>query len=217
MKNYNTDLWSVVLAVALVLTLAVILMTTKREKPAEVSFSAEEIELIVSADSTMRVLDARDSADLAVLRKISSELTDEDLDSGLYEKLCSLMIATVTSDDNDGVGIAAPQTGICKRLVAVQRFDKENHPFEIYPNIRIIGTGEEQTVSTEGCLSVPDMKGDVLRYSSIRISYTDHASREKVEETVEGFTAVIFQHETDHLEGILYTDKIIGDDLSDKQ
>ena len=134
MKNYNTDLWSVVLAVALVLTLAVILMTTKREKPAEVSFSAEEIELIVSADSTMRVLDARDSADLAVLRKISSELTDEDLDSGLYEKLCSLMIATVTSDDNDGVGIAAPQTGICKRLVAVQRFDKENHPFEIYPN-----------------------------------------------------------------------------------
>ena len=62
----------------------------------------------------------------------------------------------------------------------------------------------------EGCLSVPGKKGAVPRYSKVVVSYKDPLTLKTVRETVEGFTAVIFQHETDHLEGVLYTDKVIS-------
>ena len=59
----------------------------------------------------------------------------------------------------------------------------------------------------EGCLSVPGLRGLVKRHSKIGISYTDISTLERVDEEVEGFTAVIFQHECDHLDGILYIDR----------
>ena len=65
----------------------------------------------------------------------------------------------------------------------------------------------EIVTGPEGCLSVPGLRGLVKRHSKIGISYTDLASKERVAEEVEGFTAVIFQHECDHLDGILYIDK----------
>lgn len=123
-----------------------------------------------------------------------------------YRRLEEKMIATVTSPEQDGVGIAGPQVGISRRIVAVQRFDKETEPFEVYPNIRIIERRGEKQDGNEGCLSVPGMKGTVPRYQDISISYTSTRTFKDTTENVKGFTAVIFQHETDHLDGIIYTD-----------
>lgn len=171
-------------------------------------FPDGEAELICEADSTMRVLTIEDSLDLAVLRASSQDLTWKMLLSDKFKRLSELMIATVTHPSQDGVGIAAPQVGINRRIVAVQRFDKTGEPFEIYPNIRIIWTADSLSTGPEGCLSVPDMRGDVARSTSIIIEYTDLNHMKTVRDTVSGFTAVIFQHETDHLDGILYTDRI---------
>jgi peptide deformylase len=107
------------------------------------------------------------------------------------------------------VGIAAPQIGINKRAVVVQRFDKPGEPFEAYPNIYIVECSEEKQKGPEGCLSVPDERHDVNRSTSVVISYYDIGKGEMVTETIEGFTAVIFQHEIDHLEGIIYTDRVL--------
>ena len=197
--------------------------------PGADQFSDREAELIRDADSIMRVLTIEDSLDLAVLRASSRDMSWEMLLSDEFKRLSELMIATVTHPSQDGVGIAGPQVGLNRRVVVVQRFDKEGEPFEVYPNVRIIWASDSLTAGPEGCLSVPGRRGEVLRSKEIAIEYTDLATMEglaatmspyqlrhhflstplpTVRDTISGFTAVIFQHETDHLDGILYTDRI---------
>ncbi len=228
-------------------------------------FTEDELALIHGADSIMRVLTIESPEDSLVLRTPCADFTAEALLSTDYERLCSLMVATVTHPSQDGVGIAGPQVGLSRRVVAVQRFDKEpvswggrtDYPFEVYPNIRIIWKSDSLAVGGEGCLSVPDRRGDVLRSTEIVIEYADvkalsggdfetptcsisnlssgsasdssasdkagNAASENqmknccmkhqggipmIRDTVRGFTAVIFQHETDHLDGVLYIDRI---------
>ena len=176
-------------------------------------FTKEELSLIHSADSIMRVLVVTDSLDNQVLRAQSTDLSEAALLSEDYSRLCELMLATVTHPSQDGVGIAAPQVGLNRRVVAVMRFDKEDAPFEVYANIRIVHRSETTVTETEGCLSVPDVSGDVVRAKEIEIEYVDmdklkNGQFAKKRETIYGFSAVIFQHEVDHLEGIIYTDRI---------
>lgn len=135
------------------------------------------------------------------------DFTPSQLQSWEFKVLAGKMVSTVTSPEQDGVGIAGPQVGVSRRVVAVQRFDKEGEPFEVYPNIRIVARRGEKVPGPEGCLSVPGKRGDVCRYRDIDIVYSlaDGTARDTLE-TVKGFTAVIFQHECDHLDGVLYTD-----------
>lgn len=207
------------------------------------NFSESEKALILGADSIMRVLTIADPADSIVLRALSADLSPEALLSDEFERLSELMIATVTHPSQDGVGIAGPQVGLNRRVVAVQRFDKEpvewdgriDHPFEVYPNIRIVWKSDSLAYGPEGCLSVPDRRGEVLRAREIIIEYADLAALRgdaeistgcyckeladscdckfgeavpMVRETIRGFTAVIFQHEVDHLNGVLYIDRL---------
>lgn len=179
----------------------------------EGTFTEKELSLINGADSIMRVLTIDRPDDLAVLRAQSEELSSETLSSEAFVRLCSQMTATVTHPSQDGVGIAGPQVGLNRRVVAVQRFDKEGEPFEVYGNIRIAAHHGEKAPGGEGCLSVPDRRGDVMRWQDIEIEYDAVFSEGKVtvqpaRERIQGFTAVIFQHETDHLDGVLYIDRL---------
>ena len=172
----------------------------------------KELKLINGSEGMMRVLTTDNPEDLKVLRAKSIDIPVEDLRSEAYKTLTDLMLATVTHPSQDGVGIAAPQVGLNRRVVAVQRFDKENEPFEIYPNIRIVWASDSLSSGPEGCLSVPNRRGEVMRSQEIIIEYADISRLEEkdfmVRDTVKDFTAVIFQHEIDHLEGILYIDKV---------
>jgi peptide deformylase len=179
----------------------------------EGAFTEKELSLINGADSIMRVLTIDRPDDLAVLRAQSEDLSSETLSSEAFVRLCSQMTATVTHPSQDGVGIAGPQVGLNRRVVAVQRFDKEGEPFEVYGNIRIAAHHGEKASGGEGCLSVPDRRGDVMRWQDIEIEYDAVFSEGKVtvqpaRERIQGFTAVIFQHETDHLDGVLYIDRL---------
>ena len=171
-------------------------------------WSDEEREIILGQGETMRVLTVDSEADSIVLRKHCKELTIKELNDNVFRELSEKMVATVTSPEQDGVGIAGPQVGISRRVVAVQRFDKEGEPFEVYPNIRITAKRGEPEPGPEGCLSVPGRRGTVSRYREIDISYTAMPEGRDTVETITGFTAVIFQHECDHLDGVLYTDYI---------
>ena len=173
-------------------------------------WSAAEKELIGCDGATMRVLTVYDAADSLVLRKECGTISDKELKSHEYQSLADKMVATVTSPEEDGVGIAGPQVGISRRIVAVQRFDKAGEPFEVYPNIRITARRGEREPGPEGCLSIPGRRGEVARYRDIDITYTSLRSLRDTTESIRGFTAVIFQHECDHLDGILYTDYLDG-------
>jgi peptide deformylase len=121
------------------------------------------------------------------------------------------MILTVQDTANAGVGIAAPQVGISRRLIAVQRFDKADNPFEFYANAYIIFYSDDKRIGSEGCLSIPNRRGNVERSEKIVVKYTNIETLKPCADTVSGFTAVIFQHEVDHLDGILYIDKLHPD------
>ena len=191
------------------------------------NFTRSERDLIKGCDSIFRVLTIDNPTDVEILRNKSVNLSDKTLLSKDFARLSELMIATVTHPSQDGVGIAGPQVGLNRRVIAVQRFDKKieledgskEFPFEVYANIRIVEASEQLVRGGEGCLSVPDMNGDVLRSEEIVIEYTDYSGSNEgtgalpvVRERVSGFTAVIFQHEIDHLEGVLYIDKIVPEE-----
>jgi len=165
-----------------------------------------EIELIQSksAKQPMRVLLTTSKSDSIVLRKISKDLDPKDPQLKL---LAERMYATVQDEASKGVGIAAPQVGINRNAIWVQRFDKEEQPFEFYINPKITWLSSILRYGREGCLSIPDEFGKVYRSLALQLNYFDLEGNQ-YEEIIEGFTAVIFQHEYDHLIGKLFTDRI---------
>ncbi|MEL6930881.1 MAG: peptide deformylase [Cyanobacteria bacterium J06600_6] len=126
-------------------------------------------------------------------------------------KLIEHLIDTVIA--NQGVGIAAPQINQPYRIFVIA-----SHPSDRYPqaptmsptamiNPRILAHGESIVQDWEGCLSVPDTRGLVPRYQQIEVEYTT-ASGEIKQEVLTDFVARIFQHELDHLDGIVFSDRI---------
>jgi len=152
----------------------------------------------------MRVLQVTNTADAKVLKSPSIDVSLKDESLPL---LLDRMLATMTDPANTGVGIAAPQIGINRNMILVQRFDKPGEPIEEYLNPKIKWKSALMRKGAEGCLSIPDLREDVLRHYTIQITYYDRNGK-FYDEMVEGFTAVIFQHETDHLMGILFPDRL---------
>lgn len=170
-------------------------------------FSASELEIINKSDDVMYVLDVANKEDSLVLRTQCTDLSDEALKSPEFQVLMQKMLSTVQSDQQGGVGLASPQIGISRNVIAVCRTDKEGEPYEVYPNIKIVSFVGDKVEGPEGCLSVPPYRGMVKRYQEVEISYKDIETLETKNETIKGYAAVIFQHECDHLNGILYTDR----------
>ena len=170
-------------------------------------FTDKECEVIASqSGAVMRLCRIGDRADSLFLRRKAAPLGAEELKSEYFRRLKQGMLLTVRDPADEGVGIAAPQVGVSRRLIAVQRFDKPGEPFEFYLNPEIVESSAETAPGREGCLSIPGLAGRVVRAQRIVLRYRDERFAEKTE-TIDGFTAVIFQHETDHLDGILYTDR----------
>jgi peptide deformylase len=169
-------------------------------------FTKEERKLIESGDkkTMLKVIEITDEKELKILKSVS---TDIDFKDQLLPLLAERMFLSMRDPNNPGIGIAAPQIGINKNIIWVQRFDKEGEPFELYLNPKIVWRSELLRKGAEGCLSIPNITGDVLRNYTIKLTYQDKTGKQ-FEEIIEGFTAVIFQHETDHLNGILFTDRM---------
>ncbi len=172
------------------------------------NFSHQELQLIYDGakEDPMRILSITNSIDSIVLRKKARDILNTK-DTNL-NYLAERLYATVTDSSSMGVGIAAPQVGLLVNLIWVQRFDKEGFPFEAYWNSKILQQTARKQDCLEGCLSIPNRSDTThTRSYAIMIEYLD-AQFEKKIELVEGFTAVIFQHEIDHLNGILYLDHL---------
>lgn len=159
------------------------------------------------ADEAMYVLSVFVPRDSLVLTSMAKPVRN--IKTKPIQKLTSRMLATVHHPDSRGVGIAAPQVGISRQVILVQRFDKEERPFEACFNPKIVWLSELKTAYKEGCLSVPGYRGEVERPDTVDVKYQDVHGIWKIER-IQGFTARIFQHEIDHLNGILYTELITG-------
>lgn len=106
----------------------------------------------------------------------------------------------------DGVGLAAPQVGILKRVIVVDPHDETTGLVKLV-NPEVIEADGEQ-VGVEGCLSIPNFNATVKRPEHVKVKYIDENGNEKIWDA-HGFPAVILSHEIDHLDGILFRDKSI--------
>ncbi|HOE04019.1 MAG TPA: peptide deformylase [Bacteroidales bacterium] len=143
-----------------------------------------------------------------VLRK-KTELVDRD-----YPNLQSIIDSMFeTMYESDGVGLAAPQVGLSLRIFVVDAApmvkDKpELKDFKrVFINPKIVERSAETMVWEEGCLSIPGIHENVKRNTRLVIEYYDRDFN-FVSEELEGFKAIVIQHEYDHLDGVLFTDKI---------
>ncbi len=139
-----------------------------------------------------------------ILRRKAHKVTDFGKE---FRTLVEDMIETMR--DAPGVGLAAPQVAVPLRLIVIEYGDDENDeaPKKLYivANPEIIERSEEKIMGIEGCLSVPDLIGEVERYESITVKGQNRFGMPFKIKT-SGWLARIFQHEIDHVEGIVYTD-----------
>ena len=134
------------------------------------------------------------------LKERSKEITKEQLQSKEIQEFCDTMIETMKVEC--GIGLAAPQIGKHWRIIAVTR---DGVP-EIFANPEITKRSLRKVKNEEGCLSVPTLTGIVQRPRAITLKALDRNGEDMTIET-DTFDAIIFQHEIDHLDGILFTDR----------
>lgn len=173
-------------------------------------FTEREKQLILSgkSDQPMRVWLITNKDDSTLLRKRSA-IFKVDKNDTLLQIFTKRLLATVRDSASRGVGIAAPQVGILKRIIWVQRLDKKGVPFEVYYNPVITKYTEKKQDVPEGCLSIPNFRATTKdRSYAVFIQY-DRPTGEHKCEMIEAFTAAIFQHEIDHLNGILFIDHLL--------
>lgn len=179
------------------------------------NMTEEEIALINNGDTDTpyRVLLTTDKEDSLFLRRKS---IDVDVDSIKDNKDLQLFIRrlALTMDVESGVGIAAPQVGLGRNIFIFVRLDTPNYPVHAAINPKIVGHSDEIVCfEGDGCLSIPGISGNTKRYAWIDVEYYNHHG-ELIKERLSGhsrdddFTGVIFQHEYDHLQGVLFTDKL---------
>lgn len=134
-----------------------------------------------------------------ILRRISEPVDPAEISRPQFQNFLDEMIVTM---NEKGVGLAAPQVGENKRVIIVKT---KNGP-EAFINPKIFSTSLLKTNSEEGCLSVPEVWGTVKRFRKVKVKALN-SKGEKVIIKASGLESVIFQHEIDHLDGVLFIDK----------
>lgn len=133
-----------------------------------------------------------------ILRKVSREVTE------INDRIITLLEDMIdTMYEYEGVGLAAPQVGVLRRVVVI---DIGEGPIKLI-NPEIIEE-EGEIIDVEGCLSIPGRAGKVKRPEKVKVKYLDESGEEKIIEGT-GLLAKALCHEIDHLNGILYIDKMI--------
>jgi peptide deformylase len=146
-----------------------------------------------------------------VLRERARELSRDELASGPMQLLIDDMVETMR--DANGAGIAANQVHEPVRVCVIEIADnprypyKPNWPLTILVNPVVAATTDESFLNYEGCLSVPNLRGEVPRFAGVRVRAWDRRGND-VHFDVRGLTAGTFQHEVDHLDGKLFVDRV---------
>lgn len=136
------------------------------------------------------------------LRKVAKRVAPKEIDDPLFQQLIDDMFETMYAAP--GVGLAAPQVNVSKRVFVMDVNDDEHEPaVVINPKIE---SAEEEVELREGCLSVPGMVGEIVRFKRVAVSGLDR-NGQKIRIEGDGLLAQCMQHEIDHLDGKLYSDR----------
>lgn len=160
------------------------------------------------ANKILKIVTVKNKKDAAFLRRKTDDFDFKNYDKGETEKLVKEMRETMLA--SDGIGLSANQIGLNARLFVVQIPDKKGkkrvEKFYAVFNPEITAFSKEKSFMEEGCLSVPGYFGEVERPDKITLAGRDINGR-KMKVKAKGLLAKVFQHETDHLNGILFIDR----------
>ena len=144
-----------------------------------------------------------------LLRKKSLPVTDEEIRSESFQQFLKDLLFTAQHSEEQGNvaagGIAAPQVGQGKRVFYTLNYDTDK--WQLFINPEVTPLNFTKVVTKEGCLSVPNREEDVMRYQKIKVRY-QNAQGKWITEKYKDLNAVSIQHELDHLDGILFIDRI---------
>lgn len=146
-----------------------------------------------------------------VLRQVSRKVDRDELMRPEMQAFIDDLVETMR--EANGAGLAANQVHQPVRIVAIEVKDnprypyKPNYPLTVLVNPELELIGDEQFANYEGCLSVPDLRGEVMRHAEVRVRAWDRHG-EELDFTVRGLTAGTFQHECDHIDGKLFVDRV---------
>ena len=138
-----------------------------------------------------------------VLRKEAQTVPEEAISGPEVQRLIDDMLETV--EEYEGAGLAAPQVHVGLRIVVLQL--SEERGMEVWINPELTPLTDELHCSIEGCLSVPGLRGVVCRPAAVQVTALDRTGA-RFELALQGFPAVVAQHECDHLDGVVYVDKV---------
>ena len=147
-----------------------------------------------------------------ILRQVAQPVPVETIPTPEFQAFLSDLIDTMRA--RDGVGIAAPQVFRPLQAIAIECHNNPRYPdipdipLQIWMNPEVLETSQTTCSFTEGCLSVPGQRGEVIRLEWIRVAALDIRG-DRVEFTATDFLARILQHEIDHLKGILFVDRLV--------
>jgi len=146
-----------------------------------------------------------------VLRERARDVTIDELTSAETQGFIDDLIDTMRHAN--GAGLAANQVGVPVRIAAIEVGDNPRYPYKpripltVVVNPIIEPIDDELVEINEGCLSVPNLRGSVMRYVNVRVRYLDREGA-AYDEVKRGLTAGTFQHECDHLNGVLFLDRV---------
>ncbi|HLN84827.1 MAG TPA: peptide deformylase [Candidatus Limnocylindrales bacterium] len=146
-----------------------------------------------------------------VLRKVTEEISVKQLKTPAMQKFIDDMIETMK--EYDGVGLAADQVFTSRQVAVLEVADNPRYPnkgkvpLTVLVNAKITPLSDKMEDDWEGCLSIPDLRGRVPRYQSIRVQALDRHGK-KLDFVAENFHARVIQHEYDHLNGKVYLDRM---------
>ena len=147
-----------------------------------------------------------------ILRNKTKEIPINDIKSDNTQKIIEKMIKTMRN--HNGAGLAANQIYEPIRICIIEVLDNPRYkhlntiPLKVLINPKVIIKKDTATFNSyEGCLSVPNLRGKVRRYNSINVTYYTMDAK-KVTENIKGLESIVYQHEIDHLDGYLFTDKV---------
>lgn len=162
---------------------------------------------------------------ITVPNKVLKEKTEKvkQIDEAVLGIAKDLMDTIKVAKDPEGAGLAATQIGVSKRMCVVRNFFKDPQDLNkvlsediVLINPKIVSRSKETEIDWEGCLSVPNVYGKVERYQKIKVSALGVDGKD-IKFKASGFFSRTIQHEIDHLDGILFTERVIGKTITEEE
>ncbi len=182
----------------------------KSTKKVTNSLKAKRVKIQKIKPAALKVVELGQPIIRAKAKKVKNPLEPR------IQKLIADMVATCEKEK--GVGIAAPQVSVSEQLFVIWERPTKRRPNmptfgpEAVINPRILSKSSAKELGYEGCLSIPGILGNVPRHKKVTVAYTNGKGKQ-VKATFKNFRARVFQHEFDHLKGIVFLDRIKGKDI----